>query len=250
MEASDPVRNKKSEIFDDTPEASRISNGMNLTIIMITANRVPKRWAQFHKEKLIEAAGASPIITISRKPLDWGINLPDTEPYGISNIYFQMLCGAKQAATDYIAVAEDDTLYPREHFEFRPPSDTFAYNMNRFGLFTWGKPTYFWKDRISNSTLIAPRKLAIQALEERFNKYPNGTPTSLTGELGRPNIEDKLGATRRKSAWFSTELSVVRIDHELGIDRLSQTHRKGMGILRAYDIPYWGQAEDLVKKFV
>lgn len=221
----------------------------DITIIMITASRVPKKWAEFHKQKLIEVVGSAPIITISREPLDWGINLLQTEPYGISNIYFQLLRGAKAAATDYIAVAEDDTLYPREHFEYRPPVDTFAYNMNKFGLFTWGRPTYFWKNRIKNSTLIAPRKLTIEALEERFQKYPNGTPGGFTGELGRPNIEDKLGISRRKSAWFSTEVSIVSIDHEYGIDRLARTHRKGMGILRAYDIPYWGKAEELVKKF-
>jgi hypothetical protein len=216
---------------------------------MLTANRVPDSWAKFHKEKLLEAIGTSPIITISRKPMDWGENLLDTEEYTPSNIYFQLLRGAKAAVTDYIALVEDDTLYPKEHFQYRPPVDTFAYNMNRFGLFTWGRPTYFWKDRISNSTLIAPRKLSIEALEERFAKYPNGTG-GLTGELGRVNIENKLGLTHRKSAWFTTEISVVRIDHELGIDRLSQTHRKGMGILRAYDIPYWGKADELIKKFV
>ncbi|MBI4137315.1 hypothetical protein HY469_04600 [Candidatus Roizmanbacteria bacterium] len=222
----------------------------DITIILLTANRVPKKWAEFHQEKLLEAVGSSPLITISREPLNWGVNLPDTEPYHISNIYFQLLRGAKRAATDYIGVAEDDTLYPKEHFEFRPPPDTFAYNMNRFGVFTWGRPTYFWKDRMSNSTLIAPRKLTIEALEERFNKYPSGTPAHFTGELGRPNIEDKLGVKRRKSMWFSTEVSVVRIDHEFGVDRLARTHRKGKGILQAYDIPHWGKAEDLVKKFV
>ena len=222
----------------------------NLTIIMLTASRVPAKWVQFHKKKLIEAAGTSPIITISREPLDWGTNLLDTEKYGISNIYFQLLRGTKKAKTEFVAVAEDDTLYPKEHFEYRPPSDTFAYNKNRLGLFRWGKPTYFWKDRISNSTLIAPRKLAIEALEERFAKYPDGTPSYYTGELGRPNIEDKLKVSHRKSTWFTTELSVVRVDHELGIDRLSRTHRKAMGILRSYDIPHWGKAEDIVKKFV
>ncbi len=221
----------------------------DITIIMLTANRVTDSWASYHKEKLIEAAGSSPIITISRKPLDWGINLLDTEPYKISNIYFQLLRGAKHATTDFIAVAEDDTLYPKEHFEFRPPTDTFAYNMNRFGVFSWGKPTYFWKDRISNSTLVAPRKLAIEALEERFNKHPGGTPSHFTGELGRVNIEDKLGVTHRKFMWFSTETSIVRVDHEKGVDKLSQSHRKGMGILRAYDIPYWGPASDIVKRF-
>ncbi len=222
----------------------------DLTIIMLTANRVPEAWAGFHKEKLLEAAGGLPIITISRVPLNWGVNLLDTEVYKPSNIYFQLLRGAKQSETDFIAIAEDDTLYPYEHFHtYRPPQDTFAYNQNRFGIFTWGTPTYFWRDRISNSTLIAPRKLAIEALEERFKKYPNGTHSGVTGELGRVNIDDKLGLTRRKSTWFSTEISVVRLDHELGIDRLAMTRRKRMGILRAYDIPYWGKASELTKKF-
>ena len=223
---------------------------MDITIIFLTANKVPKKWAEFHKEKLMEAVGVFPIITVSMEPLDWGINILQDKPYSASNIYFQMLRGAKAASTEYIGVAEDDMLYPKEHFEYRPPPDTFAYNMNKFSLFTWGRPTYFWKDRVSNSTLIASRRLVIEALEERFNKYPDGTPDGITGELGRQNVEDKLGLTHHKSAWFSTDISVIRIDHEYGIDRLTRTHRKRKGILQAYDIPYWGKAEDLIKKFV
>lgn len=224
----------------------------NITIIMLTANLVPKNWAQFHKQKLLEAAGNSPIINISRQPLDWGINLIDKEPKTNSNIYFQLLRGAKEAKTEYIGVAEDDTLYPKEHFEFRPPLDTFAYNRNRFGIFRWSRqPTYFWKDRISNATLIAPRKLAIETLEERFKKFPSGTPDNgATGELGRTRVENKLGITNHKMIWFATEISVVRVDHEMGIDTLSKSHRKKMGILRAFDIPYWGKAEDIIKQFI
>ena len=89
----------------------------DITIIMLTANRVPKGWAQFHKEKLLEAANGAPIITISREPLNWGINILQTEPYGISNIYWQLLKGAKAADTGYVGVAEDDILYPRVHFD-------------------------------------------------------------------------------------------------------------------------------------
>lgn len=222
----------------------------DITIILLTANKLPSKWVAFHKEKLLEAAGGAPIITISREPLDWGLNILDTEKQTISNIYFQLLQGAKASKTDYIAVVEDDTLYPAEHFLHRPDPDIFAYNMNRFNILRWSRtPTYFWKDRISNSTLVASRALTIEALEERFDKYPKGTPGGYTGELGRANIENKLGVTNRKTAWFSTEVSVVRVDHEWGVDRLSRTHRKGMGILRAYDIPYWGRAKDIVSYF-
>lgn len=226
-----------------------MDNNEDITIIMLTANKLPPKWVAFHKQKLLNVAKSAPIITISKEPLDWGINLLQTEEYGISNIYFQLLKGAKHATTQFIAVAEDDTLYPLEHFMYRPPMDTFCYNMNKFGLFTWGKPTYFWKNRFKNSTLIASRELVIEALEERFAKYPQGTPGGYTGELGRHNIEDKLGLKRRKAAWFSTEASIIAVDHEFGIDRLARTHRKGMGILRAYDIPYWGRASDIVSYF-
>ena len=221
----------------------------DLTIIFLTANRVPKGWADFQKEKLLEAANGLPIITLSQEPLDWGINVLQSEPYGPSNIYFQLLKGAKIAETTFIAVAEDDVLYPREHFEYRPPLDTFAYNMNRFNVFAWSRhPVYSWKNRMGNFTLVAPRDLVIQALEERFMKYPKGTG-KITGELGRKNVDQKFGLTPHKSAWFTTEISVIHVDHEFGIDRLAREHRKGLGTLRAYDIPYWGQAEDIIKKF-
>lgn len=222
---------------------------MNLTILFLTANLVPEGWAAYQKDTLLEAAGGLPIITISRKPLNWGINVLDTEPQGISNIYLQMLKGAKLATTDYVGIAEDDCLYIKEHFHlFRPPLDTFAYNVNRIGLFTWGKPTYFYKRRNSNSTLIAPRQLLIDALEERFAKYPNGIPDKLNGELGRPMIDKRLGVTVRKCVEFETEdVSVLRLDHKDGVDTLSRSGRKRMGIARSYEVPKWGKAKDIVK---
>jgi hypothetical protein len=219
----------------------------DITIIFLTANKLPKKWALYQKEKLLEAAPNTPIITLSREPLDWGTNMLQTEAYGQSNIWFQLLKGAKAATTKFIAVAEDDVLYPKEHFEFRPTEDLFAYNKNRFNLFAWGTPTYSWKERMGNFTLIAPRKLLIEALEERFRKYPKGTPAGMTGEIGK--YEAKMGLTRPKCIWFETGISVVHIDHEYGLDQLSHAHRKRRGILQSYDIPYWGEARELVNKF-
>lgn len=218
-----------------------------LTIIYLTANEVPEKWAEYHKG--IVLSWDLPVITISRKPMDWGINILDTKEKTVSNIYYQMLVGALKATTKYVAIVEDDTLYPREHFDFRPPDDTFAYNLNRFNLFTWSTPTYFWKDRFSNATLVSPRLLMVEALEERFKKYPDGTPIGTTGELGRRMVEKNLGLSRYNVMKFETYYSVVRIDHDFGIDTLSKSHRKGRGPLKAFDIPYWGKAKDLVANF-
>lgn len=222
----------------------------DLTIVYLTANLLKDEWTEYQRGVLLEAANGRPIISVSREPIKLGMNIIDTEPRGISNIYFQLLRACKLADSHYIGVAEDDTLYVAEHFDYRPTDDTFAYNKNRFNLFAWSrKPTYFFKDRFSNSTLIAPRQLLIEALEERFTKWPNGTPENHTGELGRRIIENQLGVTHRKAQWFETEYSIIRVDHEQGVDRLSRSHRKGYGPLKAYDIPYWGKAEDIIKKF-
>jgi len=222
----------------------------DLTILFLTVNKVPKAWAEYHKKVLLEAAGSYPIISISREPIELGTNLIQEEPISCSNVYRQMLRGAKLATTPYVAMAEDDTLYPREHFVFyRPPLDTFAYNRTLWALFTWRRPTYSWKTRKSNSTLIAPREALIKALEERFAKYPDGIPPKWAGELGRDTIERRMGVTIQKSVEVFSKTPVVLFHHDYEMDLLAVKHRKRPFYIQAYDIPYWGKAEELVKNF-
>jgi hypothetical protein len=104
-----------------------------------------------------------------------------------------MLRAAKLATTKYVAVAEDDTLYHETHFTFhRPADDVFAYDQNRMALFTWDTPMFHWRNRRSNCSLIAPRLLLIEALEERFAAWPDGIPEKIVGELGRGMVERNL----------------------------------------------------------
>ncbi len=223
-----------------------------MTIIFLTVNKVPEGWREYHKKVLLEAIGNFPLITVSKKPMPDmpGLNILQTEPESSSNIYYQMLKAVKLATTPYVAIAEDDVLYCREHFiSFRPPMDTFAYNMTRWSLFTFDEPTYSYRQRIGNFSLIAPRELMIEALEERFAKYPNGTPDDRTGELGKARIEKALKLTPRKMVEFWTTIPIVQFSHDFGTEKIQQTHRKRRGMLRAWDIPKWGRSDELVKKF-
>lgn len=220
----------------------------DLTIIYITASEIPESFAKKQREILLEAIGTFPLISISRKPLNFGYNMIDDGKKGVSNIYWQMLRAARIANTKFIAVAEDDAFYPKEHFTFyRPEEDTFAYNQNRFALFTWGDPIYSWRNRKSNCSLIAPRKLLIEALEERFKKWPEGTPDNLTGEVGRERVEKNLGITIRKSVEVFSEVSVIQFNHDNASEDRQIRHRKSLGQIKAYDLYQWGHAKDLVK---
>lgn len=229
-----------------------IKNRGDITIIFLTLNKVPEKWAQYHREVLEKAASGAPIISISRKPMAFGTNIIQTEPESAANIFWQTLRAAKIATTPYIGIAEDDTLYPKEHYHaFRPPLDTFAYNKTRWGVFTWGKPIYYWTPRVSHMILIAPRELAIEALEERFKKYPIDCNSKINGggELGKSWMEERMGVTLRKSVEFYTSDPIMYFQHVDSVDPLNRNHKKRMFRIRAYEIPYWGRSEEIIKKF-
>jgi len=183
--------------------------------------------------------------------MDLGHNISQPGPYGYWNIYRQLCVGAKLAKTPYVAMAEDDVLYPPHHFSaFRPPIDAVSYNRARWSLFTWD-PIYCLRQRVCNCTLIAPRELLIEAIEERMAKHPDGDslPNRQVGEVGRDKVARWLGVKSYKSVeWWSTA-SVVQLNHPTGIDRRQNQQHKEHGQLRAHDVPYWGKAVDVAAKY-
>lgn len=222
----------------------------DLTVIYLTASLIPEEFGKFQRQVLLEAIKDTPLISVSRKPLDFGLNIIDDGEKCTHNIYVQMLRAAKMAKTKYIAIAEDDTLYHETHFTFhRPADDVFAYDQNRLALFTWDEPIFHWRNRRSNCSLIAPRELLIEALEERFAKWPNGIPENRVGELGRGMVERNLGVIERKSEDVFNKFSLIQFNHENASEDRQRNHRKSYGPIKAYDIPIWGKAKDLVKKY-
>jgi hypothetical protein len=205
-------------------------------------------WVGYHLQCLAYALQDEPVITLSKKPMSFGLNILDKhEEKSYWNIYRAMLRGARAAKTPFVAVVEDDTLYSPAHFkEFRPKLDEVSYNRSRWSLFSWeNKPMYCVRQRVSNCSLIASRGLLIEALEEREAKYPNGN--DYVGEVGRPIVERRLGVTPRKMVeWYST-VPIIQLNHPHGIDETQQRKWKKHGQLKAYDIPYWGKAEDIVR---
>lgn len=219
----------------------------DLTVVMLTPNLVPVKWAKFHKQKLLEAIGDTSVITVSKKPLNWGLNIIQ-ESYGLPNLYKQMLRAAKIATTSFIAMVDDDTLYPKEHFEFRPPENTFYFNFNRWHIFTWGEPIYFLKPRPGNGCMIAPRIMLIEAIERRIKADPNLPGRYFVKELGSSIRMARYDQVKAKE--FYTTEPIVSFYHDLSLDRSTRLHKKRMWPVRAYELPLWGRAENLRKKFI
>jgi len=234
----------------------------DLTCLFLTMNKVP--WMKFHNEKMLEAIGDYPLITISRLPMEGlpGIQIRQGEEQSHDKIFKMMLVGAKLATTDYIAIVEDDMLYSKDHFELRPPLDTFGYNWNRWVLFTWGEPMFSFKRRICNGCSILPRLELIDALEERYAKWKD-IPHLLAGEVGLERVEKALGVKVRKFMPMYSKTPVVQVQHTFGTpgigspvkpgdttDLEARKVRRRMGMMRAYEIEHWGRSEELIKHFV
>lgn len=225
----------------------------DLTIVLYSANKVPEKWFNYWKEVFLKAVGDYPIISVSHKPMDIGKNICLGD-IGCSayNVYKQILIGAKEATTEYIACAEDDTLYPALHFDFyRPAPDTFGYNMNKWSLFSWGPAIYSLKRRKTAATLIAPRKLLIETLEERFAKYPdpNNFPVKWFGEPGRTEYEKGMGVTPRKAEEVYSKVSCIQTSHEYGLDDRSVRHHKNYGQIMVREICDWPKPEVIQQYF-
>lgn len=211
----------------------------DLSVLFLTLNRLPKRFAQYQWLTLLDAVGDYPLLSISREPMP-GWNILDEEEPGYLNIYRQMLRGSKLCDTEYVAIAEDDCLYPAEHFAFHRPAG-FAYNQNRLALFTWGEPMYHWRNRFSNATLIAKRELLIDVLEQRFAKWGNDWPT--VGEVGRKRVDERLGLPHIPAETVFSNTSVIQMNHEFANEERQRRKRKSYGQFRSYDIFEWGHAK-------
>ena len=115
----------------------------DITIIYITANKLTDSFAKNIRKELLKAAGEIPIISVSKKPLKFGVkNLVFPGEASIYNEYKETLAGVKEAKTKYVAICEDDSLYSSllDGSEKRPLCETCfdMFEKERENLIKWG----------------------------------------------------------------------------------------------------------------
>jgi hypothetical protein len=215
----------------------------DLTILYYSANIISNEFAEKVRNHLLSVVGDTPIISITRKPIDFGKNLciGEVQP-SVWYIYKQVLIGAMEAKTKYVACAEDDTLYSESHFNTRPPDDTFIYNEGHYDL--W-KDHFIQRNRKNMSTCIATRDLMVDTLTKRFEKYPKfldslKRETKGFAEPGRYEWYLKLPPV--KIGGFSSEVPPIVFWHR---DSLGGVRKLGSKDVVFTELPFWGKAIDL-----
>ena len=229
----------------------------DLTVVFYSANQISDYFMANTQKHLAVATKGLPIVSVTHKPMDLGTNIisPD-KTQSTFNLYQQVLLGAKNAKTKYIALAEDDVLYPKEHFNTRLPSKgRFLFNMNKWSIYTWTEPQIFsYKtNRRVLHQMSCERDLLIECLEERFDKYM--TPESLNpkyfGEPGKYEGPGRLGVTERETEEWASTVPCVPFKHPEAcgyrFTRRSHGTREAHGSLQKTELPHWGKAEAIIK---
>lgn len=210
----------------------------DITAVFYTAGHISSTFMENTHNQLILALEGIPLVTIIKDP---------SIERSHFQIYRQALEGAKQVKTKYVALVEDDELYSPTHFKYRPKNKPFAYNLGYWGIYTWqDPPIYNYKGRKNLGNLICDRVAFIQAMEERFVKYPNPQGQNLQdvwAEVGR--YERQLGVTIRETEDFYTNPPNIKFSHENELSFKGLGTRKRAGELRATEVPYWGTAESI-----
>ena len=148
-------------------------------------------------------------------------------------------------------MCEDDVLYNSDHFTYRPAEGKFGYNLSVWCMFTWGVPIFHRKDggRRNMYSLICERGLFIEAMEERFNNYPDDSTIDL-GVWAEPSkYERQLGVTIREWEPFHSHTPIIAFSHQTALSYSNLGKRKKMGQIQALTIPYWGDAVNMIKLY-
>ena len=186
----------------------------DLTIIYYTANTIPDFTGQRVRGYLLATVGNRfPIISVSQKPIDFGQNIC-VGPIGKSkyNAYKQILIGVKAVKTKYVATVDDDALYPLNHFAYRPPENTFAYDTNMWFADEKG---YYWQrqeadERRGMYSCITQSQTLLDNLTQRYAFYPQDPLPNRDIAWGEPGTLDFQFKIKSKYLLFaSAEPTVV-----------------------------------------
>lgn len=209
---------------------------MDRTIVYYSACTEDPVFEQRIRDDLVRKAGDIPIISVTRKPVDLGTNICVGDvPVSYTSEWKQVLIALKAAKTKFCIAAEADCLYPPEYFTFTPPEENMMYNYPNIWI-VWKHKGGFWqKTGYCEGAQMCGREYWIERLEpllpEKWEPYTRAEENILV---------QKIFPTRKE--W--TGRPVISFKTRDGV-----SYRTTFINQRIYDIPYWGNINEVKKIF-
>jgi len=221
------------------------------TIIYYTSNRENEEFEKKIRDKLVMMTSRIPIISVSHKPINLGINISVGVQFPCNhNLFRQIQIGAKLATTPFIIFAEADCLYPPDYFRSFTPTDvnqTYKCD-NLYILNEWGKGEYsgFYQKETGTFAQISGREHLIKEVDFVLKDRPFWYQPHWT-ELrsGKSSKNERPLELFRRRRWktFTTKNPIVSIKTEDGMSKHTRIIEPPID-----KIPWWGEANKLRKE--
>ena len=206
----------------------------DVTIIFYTSNDEDESFEKKIRDNILKQSNGIKIISVSRKPIDFGHNICIGEqPVCYTNCYRQLITGLKAAKTKFCLACESDVLYPPEYFKFIPPVEDKVYRYTNLYIY-WKNKGKFWRKGFSEGCQICGRKFWIDSIEKQvtldnWKELPYKTlPLVFT--------------TRDEYSWTGNPAITFKTGH--GVSQ--RTGYKKEKPLK--ELPYWGEAKFIHNK--
>lgn len=248
---------------------------MSNTILYLTDNTLDPEIASACRVVLKSEAGDIPIVSVSQKPIELGLNICVGEVgRNWISLYKQMLTGLNAISTEFAVIAEHDCMYTHEHLAWEPPSsDRFYYNHNHW-LVQWGgnhpelNGMYsYWANRTALSQMIASVKLIKESTSEVLGLLEMGLQVKRGmrwhGEFGAANQnKDFMKAAEAAESGYPIQLQrylknyvtkYIAEPFRTEIPNLDIRHGTNFtgpkrGKNRTYILPYWSAFDNVMAK--
>jgi hypothetical protein len=216
----------------------------DMTVVYYTSNREHPTLESRIQATLREQIGDLPVISVSHKPIDFGLNICVGD-VGLSNvnIFRQMLMGVQAATTPYVCTAEADILHPPEFFAHRPAHrDALCPAVPLWVLFAQrgGARVYMAKRQGSEGAMVAGRDALMMHLETMLAGQPQWLDAP-GREVVLPYLTD---LARIEPFELPAPLVTFKTDYQL--------HRRTPHLpeTKTRELPYWGQAAALIERYM
>jgi len=217
---------------------------LDVTCVYYTSNREEPLFQERMQKTLLETLGDIPLVSVSHKSMNFGKNICVGEMVPSShNAFRQMQLGAIEAKTKFICVAEADTLYPREYFEFEPKEDNLIYQVRNIWVLValaHREHSYF-KKRYAEGAIVVGREYIIKVVDSQLRGKPFWTDTTdyeknFIGELFKCSGIDS----------FHNTIPVVQFKTDNNMHRKTP-YIPGSGVRT---LPFWGDSHELMRKYL
>jgi hypothetical protein len=209
------------------------------TIIYYSANMEDPVFEQRIKDDLVRKAGDIPIISVTRKSINLGLNIcVGEQPVSYTNEWRQLLIGLKAAKTKFCMTAEADCLYPPDYFDFTPPLANMIYYYDNIYIVWKHKGGFYRKTGFCEGAEICGREFWLSRLEPLIEALGPGwdpIPREEENRLVRRFFDEHRTFTGAPVISFKTRDGVSY--------RTTFINRKELSI------PYWGGINEVKRIF-